>query len=110
MADKTETIRRLNDRFRQSPQLHGRLMFTSGVNAKGPLFVARCLTAIRQFDDFDDGNDPHHEHDFIAIEIDGMKVFAKIDYYDKSMQAGSDDPADESKTLRVMTVMLDQEY
>jgi len=39
-----------------------------------------------------------------------VKVFARIDYMDKATRFGSDDPADENKTLRVMPVMLAAEY
>jgi len=31
-------------------------------------------------------------------------------YYDRSRQAGSPDPADEKVTVRVLTVMLAEEY
>jgi hypothetical protein len=40
----------------------------------------------------------------------GSKVLAKIDYYDKAMHLGSEDPTDTSKTTRVMTLMLSSEY
>ena len=44
------------------------------------------------------------------IDFEGRKVFWKIDYYDPSMYFGSSDPADESLTRRVMTIMLAEEY
>ena len=59
---------------------------------------------------FDEGNDPHHEHDFGKIEVVGNEIFWKIDYYDKTMDNGSEDPADPSKTSRVLTIMLASEY
>jgi hypothetical protein len=40
----------------------------------------------------------------------GHKFFFKLDYYDSAMEFGSEDPADPSKTTRVLTIMLAQEY
>jgi hypothetical protein len=44
------------------------------------------------------------------VEISGERVFWKIDYYDKSLEYGSEDPADPEQTMRVMTIMLASEY
>jgi hypothetical protein len=55
-------------------------------------------------------NDPWGEHDFGAVEIDGEKVFFKIDYYTPDLSAGSENPANEGCTHRVMTIMLASEY
>lgn len=56
------------------------------------------------------GNDPHGERDFGALDLDGTRLFWKIECYDPSCGYGSDDPADDAKTTRVMTVMLAEEY
>ena len=37
-------------------------------------------------------------------------VFWKIDAYDRTLEFGSDDPADPSVTRRVLTIMLASEY
>lgn len=62
------------------------------------------------FDTFTEDTDPHGEHDFGAFEHNGKKLFWKIDYYAPDMLHGSEDPADPSKTTRVLTVMLAREY
>jgi hypothetical protein len=65
---------------------------------------------VRTFADFSPDNDPHGEHDFGAIEQDGVRYFWKIDAYDRWMQFGSPDPADPSVTTRVLTIMRADEY
>ena len=83
---------------------------TSGINALPDDVKAGILKKVRTFDAFSEENDPHHEHDFGAFEESGHKVFFKLDYYDPAMQFGSEDPADPSKTSRVLTIMLAEEY
>ena len=65
---------------------------------------------IQEFDAFDDANDPYGEHDFGSCEHRGRKVFWKIDYYDKTLESGSENPADPAITTRVLTIMLADEY
>lgn len=112
MADaKAARIRELNDHFRKMlPPTTGRILVTAGVNNQGPEFVARALGAVASFDDFTSKNDPHREHDFGAFTLDGEKLFWKIDYYDVAGEMGSEDPGDPAVTLRVLTVMLAEEY
>lgn len=59
---------------------------------------------------FTEDNDPHGQHDFGAFTLDGRKIFWKIDYYDPSMEFGSEDPSDDEKTFRMLTIMLAEEY
>ena len=68
------------------------------------------LAKVRAFDQFDEDNDPHGEHDFGLVEDDDVRCFWKIDYYDRDMELLSPDPADPSVTTRVLTVMLADEY
>jgi hypothetical protein len=105
----TERIRELNDQFRRTYQ-GGKVMMTSGINALPASVKFRILEKVRTFDAFSEENDPHHEHDFGAFEEAGHKVFFKLDYYDVAMEFGSEDPADPSKTTRVLTIMLATEY
>ena len=102
-------IRELNDRFRTT-MTGGRVIMTAGVQALGEKMVASVLTAVRGFTAFSADNDPHKEHDFGSFEIAGRKFFFKLDYFDAAMEFGSEDPADPSKTTRVLTIMLAEEY
>jgi hypothetical protein len=102
------TIARLNDHFRRHPGADW--MVTAAVQAKGPIFVLAATSAVRCFDAFTTDNDPHGEHDFGAFDLGGERLFWKIDYYDKDLRFGSEDPADPAVTRRVLTVMLASEY
>jgi hypothetical protein len=50
------------------------------------------------------------ERDMASFEIDGHKAMLKVDCYDETLEWGSPDPADASITIRVVTVMLTNEY
>ncbi len=107
--DKSTRIRELNDAFRTT-FTGGRVLLSAGVNALDELDKAAVLEKVRTFAGFDDGNDPHREHDFTNVEHNGETYFAKLDYYAPDMQSGSEDPADPSQTVRVLTVMRADEY
>ena len=107
--DRTR-IRELNDRFRITGQGNGSIVVTQGVQEHGLTFVRRALDAVRTFDAFSTDNDPWGEHDFGAFELDGEKLFWKLDMYDRSMTMGSPNPANEAETCRVLTIMLAHEY
>ena len=102
-------IAELNDKVRKG-LASGRVHMTAGLNAKGSEFVGKALVRVMAFDDFNADNDPHGEHDFGSFELEGEKLFWKIDYYDLKAEFGSEDPTDPKKTLRVLTVMLAEEY
>ena len=57
-----------------------------------------------------EGDDPYGEHDFGAFDHAGQRIFWKIDCYDPTEEFGSEDPADPSKTMRVLTILLADEY
>ena len=105
----TTRIRALNDELRRTFS-GGKVMLTVGVNSLSDGDKAAVLAKVRAFDKFDSDNDPHCEHDFVAVEHDGVKYFGKIDYYAPDLQSGSEDPADPSQTTRVLTVMRADEY
>ena len=107
--DNARVIRILNDNFR-STFVGGQLLMTAGVDALPVDTKARVLLAVQSFSNFTKDNDPHGEHDFGSIEIEGETYFFKIDYYALDMNGGSEDPADPEKTTRVLTIMRADEY
>lgn len=104
-----ERIRDLNDAFRRSLS-GGKVMMTAGIAALPVAVRVMVLEEARKFEAFTGDNDPYDEHDFGSFEVDGHKVFWKIDYDDANIQFGSEDPADPSRTTRVLTIMLKSEY
>ena len=102
-------IAALNDALRMHGT-GGRIMLTSGIQALGQAAVNEILNKVRTFNAFTKDNDPHHEHDFASITVGRNKVFFKIDYFDTNLQYASPDPSDASKTYRVMTILLADEY
>lgn len=112
---RAETIARLNDRARLGLDRTSKTVITrscldtfcSGDTASGLLAQAGLMKAVRNhlFE-----NDAHGERDFGAFKFRGEKLFFKIDYYDRELTYGSEDPADASQTTRVITIMLASDY
>ena len=112
-GDRASRIGKLNDQMRASGPVtpsRNRWLLTPGILALGPDKVATVVASVRTFSEFSQENDPYGEHDFGSIDAGGQQVFWKIDYYDRSLTAGSPDPADEAVTCRVLTIMLAMEY
>ena len=105
----TPRIRALNDQFRKS-FLGGQVVIALRVQALSVPLLRELVHKVQSFDQFSQENDPHGEHDFVSVEVAGEIYFAKIDYYDPSMTAGSEDPGDPAKTTRVLTIMHSSEY
>lgn len=102
-------IRRLNDDLRKG-RGKGELLVTPGVIDLANGALPDIFALLRDYDAFTIDNDPYGEHDFGAFSYRGAKLFWKIDYYDRSLHFGSDDPANEAITTRVLTLMLAREY
>ena len=71
---------------------------------------SKLIDALHSFADFGEDNDPHGEHDFGALDFAGKRLFFKIDYYAPGLEFGSEDPSDPQKTIRMLTIMLAEEY
>jgi hypothetical protein len=109
MPEQATTIAALNDQFRRTLD-GGKVMITRGVSELGSTAVGDLLVEVRTFRCFTEDNDPHGEHDFGVVTYDGHKLFWKIDYFDPSLTFHSEDAADPAKTVRVLTIMLADEY
>jgi hypothetical protein len=109
MNPRTQRIRALNDQLRRNLAT-GVAVMPPGVAALGEEASARIIKTIAVFDDFCHANDPHEEHDFGSFEAEGHTIFFKIDYFDRGMNCHSPDPTDPAVTVRVITVMLADEY
>ena len=110
-------IAQLNDRFRLSlgipafsGGIPGKVIMTAGIAALPPDDMTAILNKVRAFNSFTEDNDPCGEHDFGAFDHDGRRIFWKIDYYAPDLIHGSEDPADLSKTVRVLTILLASEW
>lgn len=102
-------IRALNDAFRRT-FVGGAVVLTAGVAAMPAVQRRSLLRMVRDFEAFDEDNDPHGEHDLGVVELGDIRCYWKIDYHDREMETLSPDPGDPSVTTRVLTVMLTEEY
>lgn len=103
------TIADLNDLLRTT-FMTGRVVMTEGIRALPAAVREEVITRVRTFEAFTPDNDPYGERDFGSLEIEGVRVFWKIDYYDPALTGGSPDPADPKATARVLTIMRAEEY
>lgn len=124
---RTVRIAELNDRLRKGTLPNGRLVVTANaaneiamkiaetykIEATSPAYqpiyrtqLAKALAGAT----IDVKNNPYFERDFGTLEVLGVKLFFKIDYYDCEMKSHSADAADHQITVRVCTVMLPSDY
>lgn len=114
----TERIAQLNDALRERVGLPrdcvnriNEVVETLRISTLSQGVKAEIHKRVREFDDFESGNNPYGERDFGSIDVQGAgRVFWKIDYYDRKLEYGSEDPADPDKTVRVLTIMLAEEW
>ncbi len=115
MASPTvKLIAQLNDQFRRcDPSIPGMRFLTAGIIEllkRNSVDGDEIVRTVSEFNVFTEDNDPHGEHDCGTFEYLGETCFWKIDAYDYDYSMGSDDPTDLSRTKRVLTVMLAEEW
>ena len=108
-----ELIRRANDFLRQNLcsvyfkergiTIKGKLLITAIVASLPDTEVAHLLQLTQSFDNFNENNDPHHEHDFGSVEAFGSTWFWKFDYYDETCEYFG-------HANHVLTLMASEEY
>jgi hypothetical protein len=107
---RAEQIARLNDLLRKTG-CGGQIVMTQGVQALCRTDITKLLNALASFDEFDADSDPHGERDLGILDFEGAEVLWTISYFaDGDLFLGSDDPANERATHRVLTIMLAEEY
>lgn len=106
---RTDRVRALNDAFRRS-FAGGHVMLSRGIDTLPVEQRREAEAAVQSFEAFSVADDPHGEHDFGAFDLAGQRCFWKIDTYDRAMVGHSPDPADPAVTVRILTIMLAQEY
>ena len=116
MEDRSRRIAELNDQFRKRigrppSEVPGMFVMTAGIDTLSQEQKEEIIKQVRAYDDFSEDNDPYGEHDFGVLTLPDLeKIYWKIDYYDQSLQYGSEDPTDVSLTQRVLTVLFASEY
>ncbi len=105
-------IAELNDKLRQNIFNPGKdkVILTRGVSNLPFDEQLKILIKVKDFNDFTPDNNPWGENDFGKLEHNNTDYFWKIDYYNRDMDAGSDDPSNPDITTRVLTIMRADEY
>ena len=89
--------------------LAGRVVVTRGVAARGAAFTGAALLAVAADETFTESDDPCGYHDLGMVEVEGVRVWWRIDLYDADERFGSERPDDPAATVRVLTILLPEE-
>lgn len=118
--NRAAAIAALNDELRANIARPGanRIVMTRGVQeliGAEPGYwnfhkQAELLRLVRDFDAFNEANNPHGERDFGRFSFAETVCYWKIDYYDLALKYGSENPEDPARTCRVLTIMTAAEY
>ncbi|KQM14682.1 DUF3768 domain-containing protein [Novosphingobium sp. Leaf2] len=109
LASRAEAIARLNDHLRTTGT-GGAILITRNVKHITGFDADVLAAALAAYDEFGPGSDPYGERDFGTMTLWGYDLLWKIDYYDKDLKFGSDDPDNPAVTSRVLTVMLASDW
>ncbi len=91
--------------------LRGRLVCTAAVAAMGQSFVVATCIAVAGQSSFSEEDDPDGYHDFGAVEVEGRRVWWKIDLFsDEELRWGAERLDDPSRTVRVLTILFPEDW
>lgn len=110
-TSREETIAHLNDRVRLGQDPTARMLITraclatfasedTGDGLRAQVGLVRAVRAF-QFSGAEAA-----ERNRGSFRFQGSEVFFAIDYYDRELTYGSEDPADPDVTTRVLTIMV----
>lgn len=109
--EKKARIRALNDQLRTTGLLrNGKVLVVGDLVQADPELREKVVSAVRAFDTFTEDNDPHNEHDFGIVEVDGQSFNWKIDYYALDEMHLSEHPEDPAVTVRVCSIFCAHDY
>jgi Protein of unknown function (DUF3768) len=106
---RAECFATLDDHLRKNPTADIAIM-TPGIAALGQAAADRIITTITTFDDFCHANDPGDDHDAASFEAEGRTISFKIDHYERPPVSSSLEPPQQADRVRIITVMLAEEY
>lgn len=114
MTDQLSRIAALNDRVRQGLDPRARVVITAAcvaaLSEDGPSAMLQTQAALLMaIDRCEFAPDERDERRRGEVMFRGRPIRFAIDYYDRSLEWGSEDPADPDVTTRVMTIMLPQD-
>jgi len=95
----------------RTPQHYARLYLTRGVKSH-PLWCEALAALLAGPAQMDERINPWGDCDMQKVSLGGETFYLKVDCYGKAdpMDQGSEDSADDEKTIRVFTCMLASEY
>lgn len=76
MKSAAMSLAEINDKIRQRPQMW---VFTRGVRSLPGEKIEQIIKLVKEFNTFNEDNDPYGEHDFGAFDFEGTKYFWKIE-------------------------------
>jgi Protein of unknown function (DUF3768) len=103
LSETTEQIRAAYDKLRTTGE-GGSMYQTDGFASLPEADRQLAISKIRLFNDFTPENDPHGEHDFGSVKVNGVRIYFKCETHGILHMNGK------VKKQRMMTVMLADEY
>ena len=88
----------------------GTVLLTAGVDTLPSDLQAMVVRRVATFSDFNEDNDPRGKHAFGSFILAGRKFFSSSIATIRTWSSDRKIQADPSKTTRVLTIILAEEY